>query len=124
MGKKPTLDWHFKAINPADYEIHIRTVVAGNILLIIFNKAKQKLARTKGKTINGNPDTINSFKIPPEYHNLIKTRLRKVVVDAQRELKHDKIEILSYHVKTAVFLREDKDWVISVVMEGQYVDKR
>lgn len=119
------IEWGFKAINPSDYEIIIETDIDNKLLYIIFNKAKAKLARTKGINVKGNIENIESMTVPVEYYNMTKTVLHKVLKNIKKEIAQDKITILSSVVSDAVFIRnEAKVWHFKAVLQGQYIDKR
>jgi len=123
MQKK--IDWNFKCINPCDYEMQLDMIAENKLILIIFNKARISLAKKKSISVHGNPDNITSFNVEPKFYSAIKTILSPVIRDVQGAVNLNGIFILNSFVKNAKFKREaDEDWLISINLTGQYVDKR
>jgi hypothetical protein len=123
MTKK--IDWSFKAVNPADYEMIISMRAENRLLLVLFGKARTAMLRKKNVAVSGTPERIDSFDVEPKFYNALQTILRPVLRDAHGACKLDGIETLTHFVKKASFERDkDRNWSIVVTFEGQYADKR
>lgn len=121
------IDWNFKCINPSDYELVIEADVESNLMNSIFKKAKIQLNRKKGIRVDGSPDddSIKEIDIPYEYHNLIKTALTGATKKILKEIKKDKIVMLSTAISESKFQKKESgDWHFRTLITGQYVDKR
>jgi len=123
MSDDKKIDWNFKAINPVDYELTIECIVSNKMMFYIFMKSKEKISRTKNISVRGDINSISAFDIPPSYHNLLKTILKKVTRDVVETIKKDGIVTISLYMKSGQFVRDDKEWKVKIIFKGQYVNK-
>ncbi len=124
MNLPKKIDYDFNAITPLQYEVGLTFKVEGKFLSLLFGKAREKLARKKGITVGGDLKVINKFNVDERYHNYLKANLRGVMKNIYNQLKIDGIEILTNKVKVATFERKEKEWKITIIMEGDHADKR
>lgn len=122
MTKK--LDYYFKATTPDNFEIGLDMSVEGKLMLMVFNKAKRKLARTKNLRVKGDPDSIQEFKAPQQYINVINTNIRPIISRISKEVASDGIVIMSWRTTDAKFIKDNDKWNIHVDIGGMYADKR
>lgn len=118
------IDYHIHCINPTDFELKLNMPVTGRIVKIIFNKVRSKLFRSHNINIPGNPDTIESVIIPPQYYKILKLNIHSIVGKTAREYKADGIELLSYDISSARFYKIGEGWVMEIILKGLYTDKR
>lgn len=120
---KTPIDYYFKAVNPTDYELTLTMLAKSSMLNLIFAKSKKQLEK-KGVKFHGDPKNIEEFDIPPEYLGLARTALRKNLRNVEKQLKKDKIEIITINGAGGKFKRVGNDWEINIMYVGQYADKR
>lgn len=118
------LDYHFRAINPTDFEIDLVYHAENKLMVHVYNKSRSKLLRKKNVMVAGNPDVIAGFDVPPEYINMLKTAIRPNVASIRKEVKQDGIEIMEWNVSDAKFKRVKEEWNICITVSGVYADKR
>lgn len=117
------LDYEFDLINPATFKIEFKMYSDKKLFNYVFNQSKEKLMKEHKLHIDKQtePDKID---IPERFFNLLKTILKKRIKQVSKEIKKDKIEILSILVKSAIFVKEKEKWLIKITLEGDYADKR
>lgn len=126
MKQKSNIDYHIKCITPSEYELEFKLHADNKTLLMLFNKAKNKLMRDRGVNV-GNPDIekINEFDVPEVYFKFLKVTIKKIYNNARNKFLKSKIDLMSYDIETAKFTRNEKrNWDISIKLKGIYADKR
>lgn len=118
------LDYHFKCINPEDFEISLVYHAENRLMVTIFQKARSKLLRKKNIAVKGNPDVIDGFDVPAQYLKMLKTAIMPNVGAIIKEAKQDGIQVISWKISQAKFKRENEEWKIRITIEGIYGDKR
>jgi len=122
--REKVINWDFNALNPSDYEVYIELEVENRLLLYIFNLSKKKLSK-KNINVENLINKINSFDIDPRFLNLLKTVIRPIINDIKGACRMDKIEVLSFAIKKAYFKRnKNQEWIVKIILTGQYADKR
>ena len=122
---KPKIDWDFKALNPSDFEAEITMHSDNRLLLMVFEKSKQKLQKKNINVSDKQLQAVKKFDIDSRYLNLVKTFIRPVISKMHKTIKADGLEILSHRVDNGYFIRdENNNWIIKLIVEGQYADKR
>lgn len=116
------IKWDFAAETAADYRLVFNMTADSKLFKQIYSKSRTKLLR---KGVNaGSPDTIEKFDIPKQYLNLITTAIKKHIKQVAKEVKEDKIEVLSGRTESAYFKRNNAgDWDINIQVVGQYANK-
>ncbi len=125
MGETAPIDYHIKCITPSDYELEFAIKADNKTFLFLFNKAKDKLLKTKGiKVGDANTELINEFEVPEYYYKFLKVTLRKIYQNVRNQVKEKKIELMTHDIKNAKFKRNaTNDWDITINLMGIYADK-
>lgn len=125
LFKSQIVPYHFKAINPTDYELTFILKVDTRILNYVFIKSQKKLSE-KNINVGDNINKINSFVVPPEYLKLVKTSMHKTIYKIEQEIKKDNIFILSCNPINGIFKKNTlyNYWEININFGGTYADKR
>lgn len=126
MVEQGLFDWDFKATSHTRFELMIQMLAHNRLLVRLLGEAKKKLKKKKGMKVDDTGlDKINRFDIPPQYLRLVATTLSKTARKIEKEVKKDGIEVLKARPAKAWFQRvKGEHWVVTVVYEGDYVDKR
>ncbi len=126
MGEKPKIDYNIRCITPSDYELEFTIAAENKTFLLLFNKAKDRLLKTKGMKVgDANPELINEFEVPEYYYKFLKVTLRKIYQDVRKQVKEKQIELMTHDIKNAKFKRNAaNDWDITINLMGIYADKR
>lgn len=122
---KDSIEYDFKAINGADYELTFSMTAENKLLNKIFQDSRRKLIR-EGVTSIGyaDPQTLEKFDVPPKYFKLINTIMSKKVKKICKMVAKDYIIVLTGKITQAYFKRNAaNDWDIKIKYGGQYVDK-
>lgn len=121
---KDKYQYHFKAVNPSDYELNLTYTAKSKILDKVFNQIKKKLGRkhTKfSKLTVSDPKHIEKFEVPENLLNRVHTSIKKNIKDVARELQDDDIVIIRSKATYCVFERiGEENLTIKVKVEGQY----
>lgn len=118
------IEYDFDAVNPTDYRLELKQKIESRLMNFLYQKSKKALMRT-GKVVNGNPDKVEQFELPQHFLKLLKTMLNKPIRDIEKQLKQDKIELLTLNIEKSYFKRDkSRDWINFVILKGNYVDKR
>lgn len=124
MKSKNVIDWHFKKINPSDYNLNIKSNIDNKMMLYIFKQSRIRLIRKKGIKFKGNLNDIDSFEVPRKYFNLLKTVIYPIIKNARESIKEDGFILLNSYPEKAIYQRENNDWVVCIDITGQFADKR
>lgn len=120
---KQTWKYHFRIINPSDYECEFTFNAKNSLFMKIFIESQKRLPeRAKTKM---SPELVNEFDIPQEYHNLLKTNLRKPFSITSQDVASDHgFLFINYFVNSAKFKRNaSDDWDIIISINGTYTKK-
>lgn len=122
---KRQIPFGFKCISETDYQIKIDLVAKGSLMDTIYRLSRLKYVKQAGKDAPKRIESITKFSIPPEFLKLIKVSLKRPLRDVEVQVKEDGIDLLSMVVYSANFVKSaEGDWLIGIVVTGQYVDKR
>ena len=124
--KKDVWDWEFEQTTHVDYQLTFRFKVRDSVFMQIFNQAKEKLEKKNGVSQSGEPALIDKFPLDQRYFNLIKVNLKKPFnLTSEQILKSYKFFLMDYHVVDGWFERDDdRDWIVSIVVQGTCDDRR
>jgi len=123
------VDYHFRALNPQQYELTISMPeVSHRLFRLVYNKTKSKYEKKKSMKVDDSGEGIDKQKIivvPVQFYNLLKVALKSQLKDIDRQLKADKIEVMTCNMQDARYVRkDDTQWEICFVFGGVYIDKR
>lgn len=117
--------YKFRLVTPYEFELVFTMSAKHRVMNMLFVKAKEKLARSKGISVNkSSMEGVSSFPIAPNFYKLVGTFLGKNVKHASREVKADGIEIVKWEVTNGHFERVGDDWNIVITINGDCIDKR
>jgi hypothetical protein len=120
------LKYDFELVSSSDYKCVLSYWSKDSFLMSIFNLAKDKLARKEGLDVNSKGiSDVNSFDVDSRFFNYLRTCISKHIKKIYLLVGRDKIVLLNDRVTSARFKRDkNKDWMIYITFEGQYIDKR
>ena len=117
------IDYHFKCINPADYELVFTMSADKKLFKAIFNASVLKLKKDKNLDIEEHD--VNKFEVHKNFLNLISTSMKKSVRDVIKQLKQDSIIVVTSKINSCNFVKNKKgDWDITIEYIGTYSDER
>lgn len=117
--------YDFKAETPDRYVLLFEMESKAAVVNMVFAKSKAALREKQGINVEGKPEDVTQFDVPPQYLNVIRTFLHRFVRKVEREVKADKIRLLNDRVTHARFMRQNNgNWQIVVTVKGNYVDER
>jgi len=117
------IDYEFDLINPKDYRLKFEMYSDKKLFNYIFNKSKDKLMKEHKLHIDKNAEP-NKIEVPDRFYNLLKTILKKKIKQVSKKVKKDKIELLTILVDSAIFTKQETKWLITIIIKGDYIDKR
>lgn len=125
MGKG-VIDYKMRCVSPEKYELKLVYYAKNRLINTIFAKSKKKMLRNKNINVKGDPESIDNFKVPSYYWNLLQTFTAKHVKNIEGVFKQDGIHVLSSEIQDAYFFRNKntRDWEIHIKFGGVYADKR
>lgn len=120
---KKTIAYEFEALNPIDYRIEIKQPIESRMLNFLFQQSRIAL-RKRGIILNKTPEDINEFDLPDKFLNLLRTLISKTLKDIERQVKRDNIELITLVITRSYFIKQNNDWLNTIVVNGTYADKR
>lgn len=108
------------------FELTIQMLAHNRLLVRLLGEAKRKLERKEGVVVDDSSlDRVARFDLPRKYLRLVATVLSKTARKIEKEVKRDGLEVIKARPVRAWFERvQGEAWVVTVVYEGDYVDKR
>jgi hypothetical protein len=116
-------NYHFKTLNPSDFELIIIFTAKSKVLKSVFNQVKKVLVRKDTKFTKlhtSNSDVLQRFEIPEQFNGRILTAILKQVKEIEKEVKKDGIKILRYQVDKCFFENKDDTTTINIKLGGIY----
>ena len=123
--EKIDINYDFKATSYYEYRLSLSFSVKNRIITSIFNQSKRKLHR-KGINIKGTPEEIKAFEVSKfdvdnRFLKLIHVAINKELKKIEAEVLQDKIRVMSSAIKKCFFEKENEEWNINIILEGEYV---
>ena len=118
--KDNVIDYHFKCINPVEYETNLKMETTNRMFSYIFRQSKKRLSR-KGINISGSLNDIDAFDVPKSYFNLIGTVINNTLKKIEKDVQKDNLKVMSCQVREAKFKKNKKGWIIHIKVGGDYV---
>lgn len=119
---KQVLDYDFVVINPTRWECSWLVPKASNRMFErMFDVAKVKAGNKLGRSIDGSLDLVDSFDVEPKFFNMVGVGLNSFVKQMIKDVECDGVvNVLNWRVLKVVCQRrrEDRDWMISIVIGG------
>jgi hypothetical protein len=114
-------DYHFKTLNPSDYEINFIFTAKSKVLKSVFNQVKTKLkGKQFSKLHSSNPEALERFDIPEQFNGRVQTAIIKQIKQIEKEVNKDGVKILRYKVTKCYFENNEDITTINIIVGGIY----
>lgn len=108
-------------VSNTDFEMELTMYSTSKFFNKLFKRARRTMAKKKGIDIDSSKiDEIKEFQAPEIYYPAIKNFLKPLIRKENIAFRQNKMVMLSYNVKKAIYKKKGDIWVINIILGGQY----
>lgn len=122
------IDYNFKITGFDTFKVGLKMAAPHHLMNTVFSQGVINLTRlgvvSDRKDINDINGLVDGFVVPKRFYPNVILAVRKILKKLYKKVAGDGIVVLRDAVTGCTFDRDGDFWLVNIVVEGFYVDKR